>query len=77
MTSIWHHAFYDQLKMNVYETFTIMTESVLNTSKNREKATEIMLEYFTSPAFFMHHSAMYAFLLTGKTAGIVVESGTP
>lgn len=75
MERIWHHVFYEQLKLCVYDCSTIMTESVLNSTKNRETTTQIMFETFDSPAFFMHNSATFAFLSSGKSSGILVESG--
>lgn len=47
----------------------------LNPKRNREKMTEIMFETFNVPSLFISISAVLALYSSGRTTGIVVDSG--
>jgi actin-related protein len=47
----------------------------LNPKVNREKMTEIMFDTFNVPSLFISMSAVLALYSSGRTTGIVVDSG--
>ena len=46
-----------------------------DTIKNREKMSEVMFEYFSIPGLCVCSSAMLSLYDTGRTTGLVIESG--
>ena len=53
----------------------IFNEVPLNPKKNREKMTEIMFDTFNVPSLFISISSVLALYSSGRTTGIVVDSG--
>eukprot|EP01084_Bolivina_argentea_P041817 77191_1 len=75
MEKIWHHTFYNELRIQPEEHCVLLTESPHNPKANREKTTQIMFETFNVPAAYLAMSSVLSLFASGRYTGIVLDSG--
>ncbi len=75
MEKILNHTYYFELRVFPDEHPVLLTEAVLNLKANREKMAQIMFDTFNVPALYVGIQPVLSLYSTGRTTGIVCESG--
>ena len=75
MTKIWHYTYHNELKIDPQDQPVLLTEAPLNPKQNREEMIEIFFEKFKVPAFYVFTQAVLSLYASGRTTGLVVDSG--
>jgi actin len=75
MEKIWHHCYFNELRVHPEEHPALLTEAPMNPKANREKMIQIMFEGFSVPSFYVSVQAVLSLYASGRTTGIVLDSG--
>lgn len=75
MSKIWHYTYHSELKVDPADQPVLLTEAPLNPKQNREQMIEIFFEQFKVPAFYVFTQAVLSLYASGRTTGVVVDSG--
>lgn len=75
MEKLWQYTFNNELRVAPDDHPVLLTEPPLNPKANREKMTEIMFESFNVPATYIAIQAVLSLYASGRTTGIVLDSG--
>ncbi|XP_055457087.1 actin-like [Psammomys obesus] len=75
MEEIWHHTFYNELRVAPKENPVLITEHPMNPKANREMMVQIMFETFNTPATNVAIQVALALYALGRITVIGLDSG--
>lgn len=75
MERIWQYVYTEGLRTVSEDHPVLLTEPPLNPRENRDTAAQILFETFNVPALYTSVQAVLSLYASGKTTGLVLDSG--
>lgn len=75
MEALWHHTLSSSLQVTTEEHPMLFTEAPDNTRADRETMAKIIFEGLNVPALVLNNTSALSLFATGRSTGLVVESG--
>mmetsp|Transcript_1917 Transcript_1917/g.2717 ORF Transcript_1917/g.2717 Transcript_1917/m.2717 type:complete len:383 (-) Transcript_1917:333-1481(-) len=76
MERIWDHVYSrEHLNVSAEDHPVLLTEAPLNPDRHREEAAQVFFEAFNAPALFCAPQAILSLYASGRTTGVVLDSG--
>lgn len=75
MERIWSYIYNEELKIQSEDHPVLLTEAPLNPRANRDTAAQILFETLNVPALYLSVQAVLSLYASGRTTGIVLDSG--
>lgn len=75
MERIWSYIYAEELKVQSEDHPVLLTEAPHNPRTNRDTAAQLMFETFNVPALYVSIQAVLSLYASGRTTGIVLDSG--
>ncbi len=75
MEKIWHHTFYNELRVAPEEHPMLLTAPRRASKPCLEKTTQIMFETFNAPAYYLSVAEQLSMYDSGRTEGLIIDSG--
>jgi len=75
MEEIWHHAFYNELRVQPDSQPVLLAIPPMNPKASTERMVQILFDTFNIPSLYLNVAAVLALYSSGRTTGCVVDSG--
>mmetsp|Transcript_47449 Transcript_47449/g.34733 ORF Transcript_47449/g.34733 Transcript_47449/m.34733 type:complete len:206 (+) Transcript_47449:36-653(+) len=75
MENMWEYILEKELNLEPKNMSVLLTDSAFNSKENKQKVAEVMFEKFRVKELAILNTAVLSLFSTGRTSGIVVESG--
>mmetsp|Transcript_39244 Transcript_39244/g.108094 ORF Transcript_39244/g.108094 Transcript_39244/m.108094 type:complete len:391 (+) Transcript_39244:47-1219(+) len=75
LVKIWHHTYFNELRIKPDEHPVILTEAPLTPRSFRERMLEVFFETFEVPSVCVQIPAVLSLFASGRTTGIVIDCG--
>jgi len=72
---IWHHCFLNEMKIDSTERPVLTTCYPHEQKSLKEKTAQIFFETYSVPGFYCYLNTLLALYASGKTTGLVIDSG--
>ncbi|XP_049636730.1 actin-like [Suncus etruscus] len=72
---MWHHSFYQVLKVAPEQHPLLITEAPLSTIQQKEKVLQILFEAFRVPALYLANQGVLSLFTSGLISGTTIECG--
>uniref|UniRef100_A0A9L0RM56 Actin epsilon 1 n=1 Tax=Equus caballus TaxID=9796 RepID=A0A9L0RM56_HORSE len=72
---IWHHSFYQVLRIAPEQHPLMVTEPPLNSMSVKDRMSQILFESFNVPALYLANQGVLSLYSSGQTSGTTIESG--